>query len=85
MEISKGSLVYSRAGKDKGKLFLVTGLEDGYVYYADGKTRQVKKPKKKKIIHINKTNTVLEIGENITDIDVRKALSKYSNLSWEEE
>lgn len=77
MEILKGSLVYSKAGRDKGKLFLVFDVKDGYVYYADGKTRQVAKPKKKKIIHINKTNTVLEIGETVTDSDVRKALSKY--------
>jgi len=82
MDISKGSLVYSRAGKDKGQLFLVLGCENGYVYYTDGKTRKVSKPKKKKIIHINKTNTVLEIGENLTDSEVRKALSKH--ISWEE-
>jgi ribosomal protein L14E/L6E/L27E len=78
MEIQKGSLVYSKAGRDKGDLFLVLYTEGEYAYLTDGDTRRVKKPKKKKIKHINKTNKVLEIdSENISDSDVRKALSEF--------
>ncbi len=77
MEICKGSLVYSRAGRDKGELFLVLKVENGYVYLTDGDLRRVSKPKKKKILHINKTNKVLEVNDNMTDSDVKKALQEF--------
>ena len=78
MDISRGSLVYSKAGRDKGTLFLVLKAEGEFVYLTDGDTRRVSNPKKKKLKHINKTNTVLELEfENIRDCDVRKALAEY--------
>ena len=74
-EICKGSLVYSRAGRDKGTLFLVLETEGEYVYLTDGDTRRVEKPKRKKLKHVNKTNTVCEFDfDNVTNSDVRKAL-----------
>ena len=74
-EVVRGSLVYSRAGKDKGTLFLVAKVDGEYVYLLDGDTRRVDKPKKKKLKHINKTNKVCELDfENISDSAVRKAL-----------
>ena len=79
MDICKGMLVYSKAGRDKGKLFVVLGIENDFVYLSDGDTRRVNNPKKKKIKHINRTNTVLELDfENISDIDVRRAILDYS-------
>ena len=78
MDIKRGSLVYSRAGRDKGTLFLVIDEKDGYVYLTDGDTRRISKPKKKKLRHINKTNTVLELDfENLSDSAVRKALAEF--------
>lgn len=78
MDIVKGSLVYSRAGRDNGTLYLVIKAEDGYVYVADGDTRKVSNPKKKKLKHINKTNTVLKPDfDNLTDSAVRKALAEF--------
>lgn len=80
MDICRGSLVYSRAGRDKGGLFLVLSVHDGFAYLADGELRQVLKPKKKKLKHLNKTNTVLDVDfENISDAQVRKLLAEYSN------
>ncbi len=77
MEIERGSLVYSRAGRDKGTLFLVISLENDFVYLTDGDTRKLSKPKKKRLKHINKTNTKIELDfENISDSAVRKALAK---------
>ena len=74
-DICRGSLVYSRAGKDKGKLFLVLSLEGEYAYLLDGDTRKLNNPKKKKLKHINKTNKVCELDfENLSDSQVRKAL-----------
>ena len=77
MEIERGSLVYSIAGRDKGSLFLVLKRDDDFVYLADGKLRRIENPKKKKLKHVNKTNTLLELElENISNSDVRKSLSK---------
>lgn len=77
MEIERGSLVYSIAGRDKGNLFLVLKREDDFVYLADGDMRKAENPKKKKIKHINKTNTLLEFdAENISNSDIRKMLKK---------
>ncbi len=78
MDISRGSLVYSRAGRDKGTLFLVIATDGEFVYLTDGDTRRVEKPKKKKLKHINKTNTVLELDfGSLTDSTVRKALAEF--------
>ena len=77
MDIKKGSLVYSRAGRDKGTLFIVIDKEGDWVYLADGNIRKAEKPKKKRLKHINKTNKMAEIDfENISDSMLRKALAK---------
>jgi ribosomal protein L14E/L6E/L27E len=73
MEIERGSLVYSIKGRDKGNLFLVLKRDGDFVYLADGNLRKVEKPKKKKLKHVNVTNTRLEIDE-VSNSDVRKLL-----------
>ena len=78
MDICKGMLVYSKAGRDKGKLFMVLETENDFVYLSDGDIRRVAAPKKKKIKHINRTNTVVALDfDKISDSAVRKALSEY--------
>ena len=77
MEIKRGSLVYSIAGRDKGSLFLVLKRDGDFVYLADGGLRRCENPKKKKLKHINKTNTLMDADfENISNSDIRKMLSK---------
>ena len=50
MELSAGDIVYSKAGRDKDKFFIVLEvLDSDYVLLADGGTRGVDKPKKKKL------------------------------------
>lgn len=79
MDICKGSLVYSKAGRDKGKLFLVLATENDFAYLADGDTRRISNPKKKKQKHIQGTEKVFDFDfDNISDSGVRKALSEYS-------
>lgn len=58
MEIVKGSIVRAKAGRDKGNYFVVLSIDDTYAYIADGKTRKVEKPKKKKLIHLEPTASV---------------------------
>ena len=79
MEIQTGSIVYSKAGRDKSNILLVLKVEDGYAYVADGIQRKVDKPKKKKLKHLQKTNQVFEIGDNPANSDIRKILAKCNN------
>jgi hypothetical protein len=64
-----GRMVYAKAGRDKGKYFLITNIvDDKYVYISDGESRTVEKPKKKKIVHIKLENRVdYELEEMILD------------------
>lgn len=49
-----GSIVLSLAGRDSKRLFMVVSADEdnGYVYIADGKLRQIQHPKKKKCKHL---------------------------------
>ena len=89
IDFQPGQVVYSKAGRDKGKTFLVVSLiterNGEYAYLTDGKARPLIRPKKKKLKHIQPTNTVLtevlelQKNKNILDADIRKALKPYLN------
>ena len=55
MEIDRSSLIVSKAGRDKGQLFFVIDADEQYVYLADGKSRKLEKPKRKKRRHVQPT------------------------------
>ena len=60
-DIAKGQVVKSRAGRDKGKIFLVIDIIDGEnVFIVDGNLRKLDNPKKKKIKHLIVYNTILD-------------------------
>lgn len=83
LEINLGQVVYSKAGRDSGKKFIIVGIVDSeYVLVADGNLRRLEKPKKKKMKHLNFTEEVLtQIGDKIksnikvTNAEIRKALA----------
>ena len=78
MEYTVGQVVYSKSGHDKGKAFIVTEIEGEYLYLVDGKCRTIDKPKKKKLIHLQRTNyTELIDPDNLTNSQVRGILDKY--------
>lgn len=84
MDIYPGKIVYSKAGRDKNRYFVIIDIIDSnYVYIADGNYRRIEKPKKKKIKHLKLTDlTADEIIEKlkskrkITNTDLRKSLSQ---------
>lgn len=76
MDIQPGSLVYSKAGRDKTDLLLVLAVDGEYAYVADGKLRTVEKPKKKKFKHLQKTNTKVDISAP-ENFEVRNILAGY--------
>ena len=55
-----GSVVLSKAGRDKERYFIVTKLEDNYVYIVDGDLHKVENPKRKKIKHLQETDLFSE-------------------------
>lgn len=64
-QIRPGCLVRSRCGHDAGRLFIIVSVSDDgkEVLYADGMTRKIQKPKRKKVIHIEPyTLPVLDAG-----------------------
>lgn len=83
---SKGQIVFSKSGRDKGRAFIVYDYNDDYVFIVDGDLRKLEKPKKKKKIHIQISKIIIEEIKNklenglyILDSDIRKALAKYND------
>ncbi|HHV46304.1 MAG TPA: hypothetical protein GXX53_05355 [Tissierellia bacterium] len=71
-DITVGQVVKSRAGRDKGNIFLVLEIiDDKHVLIVDGDTRRLDKPKKKKIKHLIVYNTVLSEFKEKIDGDVK--------------
>ncbi len=83
MDICIGSVVISKAGRDKGRSFIVVAQDDEFVYLCDGDLRKSDCPKKKKRKHLAVTNMVCDyIGDKIkdkkkvTNTEIRRALSE---------
>ncbi|MDR1906088.1 MAG: KOW domain-containing RNA-binding protein [Clostridiales bacterium] len=57
-----GSVVYSKAGRDKGRYYLAVGISDKpeFVLIADGEIRKLEKPKLKKIKHLRDSGIVID-------------------------
>ena len=70
-ELEIGQFVKSRAGRDKGKILVVTGvIDEKHVLVSDGDLRKLNKPKKKKVIHLNKiTHIDCELKETLLKQD----------------
>lgn len=90
MEIIPGSVVYSIAGRDSGRYFLVVSVNDNYAHICDGSLRKVTRPKKKKLKHLKPceqsdefiTQKLLSDGK-LTNREVRKSLSKYNTQNFQ--
>ncbi|MBR5088077.1 MAG: KOW domain-containing RNA-binding protein [Ruminiclostridium sp.] len=79
MELAKGTVVISRAGRDKGYPLAVVGLEGKFVLVADGKERPLSRPKKKNPMHLAVTDKTVEV-EGVSDKALRNALKKAVNV-----
>lgn len=84
--ISIGQVVKSKAGRDKGRIFLVYNVIDSQnVLIVDGDLRKLDNPKKKKIKHLIIYNTILpELEEKlaskikINNAYIRKLLEPFN-------
>ncbi len=90
MSVRVGQVVVSRAGRDKGRGFLVAGeLPGGYVHIVDGSLRKLAHPKKKKLRHLKVEAYVAEAlaekmasGTEALDAEIRRTLA---NLGYGQE
>lgn len=87
MELTLGQVVYSKAGRDKGKKFIVVEIiDESYVMIADGDLRKIENAKRKKLKHLNVTGEVilplkekLENKDRVSNSDIRKAIEVIEN------
>ena len=84
MELKKGSVVISKAGRDKGYFLAVSEITDDGIYVCDGKERPVERPKKKNPLHLAKTRFVLTEEETATNRSLKRALNKFSGSTESE-
>jgi len=72
IDICPGQIVYSKAGRDKARAYIVLSTEDEYAMLADGELRKRANPKKKKFKHIQPTNAVELDIDKLRDQDIKK-------------
>lgn len=92
MTFRQGDVVRSAAGHDKGLLFLVVKEEGDFLWLADGKSRKLEAPKKKRRKHVVSagfwTHPVagrVKDGEPVLDSEIRRALAAFLNRFSETE
>ena len=84
MEIAQSNIIRSDAGRDKGKLFVVLAVEGEYLLLADGKSRRVESPKRKKRRHVlfvaaeeTRVSGKIKNNEKVTNSELRRTLAMY--------
>lgn len=65
-----GMFAISKAGHDKGKMYVVIDEENDLLYLADGKIRKLENPKKKKKKHLQ------IVGKDLDPVIVQKLTQK---------
>lgn len=89
MEIAQSNIVLSDAGRDKGKLFFVLSVEGEFLLLADGKSRKVEAPKRKKHKHVRlvsaketELSAKIKGEEKITNSELRRALAIFRETDY---
>lgn len=78
MEITVGTVIISKAGRDKGKFMVVTEVMRDKVMVIDGKERPIERPKPKNIKHIAYTRYKVSDYDMAANSRLRKALNLLS-------
>jgi hypothetical protein len=60
--LARGVIVRSMAGHDRGELYIVLHVADGYAWLADGKSRRQSHPKKKSVLHVRPVSRLPDIA-----------------------
>lgn len=81
MHLQKGQLVRSKAGRDRKRTFAVLAQEGQLLLLSDGATRPLAHPKRKKLMHLTPTATVLHSEALTDDQQLREAIAAYDAVS----
>ena len=83
-----GSVVYSKAGRDQGRIYMVVALcpdKEGYVMVVDGDIRLLANPKRKNARHLHYKGEQLSAiadklvaGKAVYDSEIKSALRQYA-------
>ncbi len=84
LSLEIGSVAYSRAGRDAGRICAVLQeVDEDFVLTVDGKLRTMERPKKKRRKHLEPTGRVLEEmksrianGQTVYDHELRAWLKR---------
>ncbi len=85
-----GQIVYSTAGRDEGRTFVVVEIiDENYVRIADGDLRRIKSAKLKKIKHLksmgetlDKIAEKLENRQIVFDSELKSAIRAYNDNNY---
>ena len=80
-----GQFVISKAGHDKGEIYVIVAEEKDFVYLSDGRLKLPEKPKKKRKKHIQPITRTLEdtltdqlkAGESVQAEKIKYAIRQY--------
>ena len=80
-----GQFAFSKAGHDKGTLYVIIAVEEDFAYLCDGRLKTVAAPKKKRFRHIQLVNRTVDTdllkrlsdGEKVYDEEVKRAIKLY--------
>ena len=83
-KVCTGMTARSLAGHDRGKVYLVLSGDETYIYLADGRSRTLNRPKRKKWKHVQMDRHIvpwirnlMDQGKKLQDSDVGRALKEY--------
>ena len=84
-----GQFAFSKAGHDKGALYVVVGCQGDFVYLCDGRLKLMASPKKKRLKHIQPVNRQvdkellcrLKTGQRVRDEEIKFAIKQYRGQS----
>ncbi len=77
MQFVKGMIVRSKKGHDKGRFFVVTDVNEHFVFVSDAASRPLSGPKKKNPLHLAPTKTVLSAEQMRSDSEIINTLAAF--------
>ena len=78
--IESGMLAISLAGHDKDKVYVISRVDETYVYLVDGKLRTMENPKKKKQKHVQVICDKQESAD-MDDVSIKRRLKLFDKES----
>lgn len=84
MNIAKGDLIVSLAGRDKDQLMFVLEQDGTYALLVNGKSRRLENPKRKKLKHLRFAARIdstvagkIRSGDTVLNSELRRDLAIY--------